>query len=155
MVILHAKATSCCNCLKLMIVQKRKLSARDAKRIVELIVRIVHLINSEHSFKAALIKWLIVSHKRQSFYQRLNLTPHFGKDGGIIGVFMAQSMNLPAPIIIVVRLWLNEGIELIDYLAIPHNNNSDGTHRTAFIVGCLEVYGCEIKHVFYFSQTKR
>ena len=63
----------------------------------------------------------------QAFYQRLYLRPYFGEYWCVLSVFLAETMHLRTPIIIIVRLWLDERVERIHYLAITHN---DDTYRT-------------------------
>ena len=76
-----------------MVGQITESAARGGKGVVELVVGIVHLIDTEDGFKAALIKGLVVGHKRQSLNQRLYLCPHFRKDRSIVSVFMTEAMN--------------------------------------------------------------
>jgi len=64
MVILQLITTGSGNSVKLVVFQVRKHTTRNTKCIVELIVRIVHLIDTKHSFKTALVKGLIVCNKR-------------------------------------------------------------------------------------------
>ena len=54
---------------------------------VKLIVGIVHLIDSENGFEAALVESLVMCHQRQSLYERLYLLPHFGEDWSVLCVF--------------------------------------------------------------------
>jgi hypothetical protein len=60
---------------------------------------------------------------------------------------VAKTMNLAAPIVIIIRLRLNEGIEGIYYLAIPNYNYANGTDAAPLIIGCLKVYCCKVFHI--------
>ena len=90
--------------------------ARCGASTVELIVGIVHLIDTEDGFQAALVKGLIMGYQRQSIDKSLYLLPYFGEDRGILCIFCTKSMHLTAPVIIILRFGLDEGIELIHYL---------------------------------------
>ena len=59
------------------------------KGIKELIVRVVHLIDTKHGFQTSLVKRLIVSHKWQTINQRFYLLPYLWEDGRFIRIFMA------------------------------------------------------------------
>ena len=134
------------NGVELVLGQIREFSTRYAQGVVELVVRVVHLIDTHHGFQAALIKRLVVGHEGQAFNQRLYLRPHLGKDGSFFRIFTAEAMHLAAPVVIVVRLRLNERIERIHYLAISHNDNTYRTNAAALVVGCLKIYRCKIPH---------
>ena len=53
-----------------------------------------------------------MGHQRQPLYLRRNLCPYFWKNPGIQGIFQGQSMYLRIPIGVILRLWLDEGVEL-------------------------------------------
>jgi len=61
--------------------------------------------------------------KGQTLYQWLYLRPYFGEYWCVLSVFLAETMHLRTPIIIIVRLWLDEGVERIHYLAITHKKS--------------------------------
>ena len=88
-----------------------------------------------------------MGHKRQAFYQRLNLRPNFGEHRGVISIFMTGPMYLTAPEVIIVRLGLDEGVERIYYLTITHNDYSNGTNRRTLIVSRFKIYCCKILHI--------
>ena len=121
-VVLHAETTSLGNCLELMVRQTGELAAGGAKGVVELVVRIIHLITTEYCLQAAFIEGSIMSHKGQALNQRLYLRPHFWKDGSIICILTAEAVNLRTPVVIVVWFRLNEGVEGIYNLSVPDNN---------------------------------
>ena len=83
-------------------------AARRYAGAVELVVGIVHLIDAEHGLLAAFVKRLVVGHQGQTLYQRLYLPPHFRKNRGAGGVGGAKSVNLAAPIAVVLGFWLYE-----------------------------------------------
>jgi hypothetical protein len=106
--VLHAKAACLGDGMELVVRQIGELAARDTKGVVKLIIGIIHLIDAEYGFQAAFVERLVMCHKRQAFNQGFYLCPHFRKDRSIIGISITESMNLLAPIVIVVRLRLNE-----------------------------------------------
>ena len=50
---------------------------------MELIVGIVHLINTEDGLKATLVEGLVMGNERKTGNLRLYLLPHVREDGGI------------------------------------------------------------------------
>ena len=61
-------------------------SARSYAGAVERIIGIVHLIDAEDRFQAALVERLVVGYERQTGYLWLYLFPHFGEDGRIFSI---------------------------------------------------------------------
>ena len=57
------------------------------------------------------------------------LCPYFREYGGISGIVGAQSVYLTAPIVVVFWLGLDEGVELVHYLPVAHDDYSDRAHR--------------------------
>ena len=47
-------------------------------------------------------------------------------------------------------LWLDQGIERIHYLTVPHNDNSYRANRRTLIVSRFKVYSCKIFHCMSF-----
>ena len=67
MMILKVVTTGGCNSVELMIGQRMtELSAGCCEGIVKAVVRIVHLIDSEHSFQTTFIEAGIMSHEWDS-----------------------------------------------------------------------------------------
>ena len=126
----------------------RKLPTRHTKGVVELVVRIIHLITTEYCLQAAFIEGSIMSHKGQALNQRLYLFPYLRKNGGIVCVFTTEAVNLRTPVVIVVWFRLNEGVEGIHNLSVPDNNYAHRTNRTPLVIGCLKIYCCKISHIF-------
>jgi hypothetical protein len=97
--------------MQLVVWQIGERTTRDTKRIVELIVRIVHLIYTEHGLQTTFIKGLVMGHKGQTFYQWLYLCPDLWEYWCFLSILTAEAMYLAAPVIIIVWLGLNERIE--------------------------------------------
>ena len=85
-----------------------KHSARDTKGVIKLIVGIVHLIYTEGCLEATLVEGFVMCHEGQSFNKWFYLSPNFREEWGRVGIVTTQSVNLRAPVVIVVRLRLNE-----------------------------------------------
>ena len=63
-VVLQLVATFGGYSVQLVVGQITELAAGGCKRVVELIIRVVHLIYTEYSFQTTFIKRLVVCHKR-------------------------------------------------------------------------------------------
>ena len=57
-------------------------------------------------------------------------------------------MHLTAPVVVIVGLWLDEGVEGIYYLAITHYDDTYRANRTTLIVGRFKIYGSEVSQLF-------
>ena len=120
--------------------------ARGDAGAVEVVVGIVHLIDTEDGFQAALVERLVMRHKRKPRYLRLYLLPHFGEDRRIVCVCSAKAMHLTTPVIVILWLWLDERVETIYHLTSSNNNHADRAHRRTLIVGGFKIYSCKIFH---------
>jgi hypothetical protein len=125
-----------------------KHSASDTEGVIKLIVGVVHLIATEGSLQTPFIKWFVVGNEGQALYQWFYLCPYLGEDAGVLGVLTAEAMNLTAPVVIVVRLWLDEGVVSVNYLTIADDDDADGADAAALVVGGFEVYCCKVFHLF-------
>ena len=63
--------------------------ARCYAGAMELIIGIIHLIDTEDGLQTTLVEGLVVRHQWQSFDERLYLPPHFGEYRGIVRVLSA------------------------------------------------------------------
>lgn len=88
------------------VAESRPTPARCYASAVKLIVGVVHLIDAECGFKAALVECLVVRYQWQALDQRLNLRPHIGENRGILGVGGAKAVDLTASEAVVFRLRL-------------------------------------------------
>ena len=118
--------------------------ARGDAGAVELVVGIVHLIYTEYGFQTTLVKGFVVGYQWQSLYKGLYLLPYFGEDWGMLCIFCTKAMHPTAPVIVILWLWLDKGVELIYNLAVTYYNDSNRADRRAFVVGGLEIYCCKI-----------
>lgn len=124
-----------------------KDAARGAERVVEHVVGIVHLIDSEHCFQASLVERTIVCHERKVLNEWFYLCPHLWKDWCFAGVGTAKTVHSGAPVVVIVWLWLDERVERVCYLAIADDDDANRADRRTAAVGCLEVNCCKVEHV--------
>ena len=55
-------------------------------------------------------------------------------------------MHLTAPVVVILRLRLDERVETIYHLTSSNNNHADRAHRRTLIVGGFKIYSCKIFH---------
>lgn len=101
-----------------------EVTAGGSTSAKELIIRVIHLVAAEHGLQAALVEWTVVSHKRQTLDERLYLLPNVRENWSVFGIFLSQTVHTGVPIIIVVRLGLNQRIEAVDKLAVADDDNA-------------------------------
>ena len=127
--------------------------ARGDASAVEVVVGIVHLIDAEDGFQAALVERLVMCHKRKPRYLRLNLLPYFGEDRRTVCIRSAKTMHLTAPVVVILWLWLDERVETIHHLTSSNNNHANSAYRRTLIIGGFKIYSCKIFHcckvIFY------
>ena len=97
--------------MQLMVGQLWKSLARSHTCAVEFVIRIIHLIATEYSLQATFIKGLIMGHEWEPLYQWLYLLPNFRENWGIFSILACEAMHLGTPIVIIVRLRLDQRIE--------------------------------------------
>lgn len=89
---------------------------------MKLIVGIVHLIDTEHGFQTTLVKSLVVGNQWKSFNLWLYLPPYLGEYWSILCVSGTKTMYLAAPIVVILRFGLYEGVEPIHNLTATNNH---------------------------------
>ena len=136
-----------CNSMQLMILCTGKSPAGSGKGVVKAVVGIIHLINLERGFKAALVKAFVMSHQRQPLNERLHLLPHLAEHRCLLGIFARQAMHSAAPIGVIVWLGLYKRIERVGNLTVTHNHHAHAAHRTTLAVGRLKIYSRKIFHL--------
>ena len=123
-----------------------EVAARSLAGAEELVVGIVHLIDTEHGPEAALVKRTVVRHQWQPFDQRFDLPPHDREDGRVVGVFVRESVYLLTEPGVVVRLWMDKRVERVGDDAAAHHHHTHAANATALPIGGLEVYGGKVGH---------
>ena len=92
---------------------------------IERIVGVVHLIHAEDCLEACLIECLVVGYKRQSFYLWFYLFPDIRENWSFLCVFTAEAVDAGANIVIVVRLRMDQRVELVYFLSVSDNNHTN------------------------------
>lgn len=111
--------------VELMVLKMSELAAGCGKGVVELVVRIIHLIDAKDGFQAGFIEGAVVGNKGQTFDERLDLCPDLREDGGFFSVLATKAVDTGAPVVVVVGLGLDERVEGIYYLPTSHNDYTD------------------------------
>jgi hypothetical protein len=75
---------------------------------VEFVVGIVHLVTAEHGLQTAFVESFVMGDEGQALNQRFYLLPYFREDWGLLSILTTKTMNLAAPIVIVVGFRLNQ-----------------------------------------------
>ena len=125
----------------------RPTLARCHTGAIEHVVGIVHLIDTEDGFQAALIEGLVVGHKGKIGNLGLYLLPYLGKDGSILGIISTQAVHLTAPVVVIIWLWLDERVEPVSNLTVTHDDDANSADRRPFVVGCFKVYCSKVLHL--------
>ena len=148
MVVFEVVATSFSNSVQLMIGEEfSEMTAGGPACAKELIIRVIHLVAAENSLEAALVEGTVVGHKRQALDKRRYLLPHVRENRSVFGVFLSQAVHAGVPIIIVVRLRLNQGIEAVDKLAVADDDDTNRADACWAVVGGFEIDGGEVLHL--------
>jgi len=122
------------------------IPSRCRQRVVEYIVRIVHLIDAEHLLEATFIKRAVVGDQWQSLDARFNLFPYEGEDRSVLRVFRSQTMDLAAEPLVVLRFRMDQAVETIHDFSLTHHYDANAAGAAGTLVGRLEIYRCEISH---------
>ena len=125
MVVFEVVATGLSDSVELVVREEfAEVTARGSAGAKELIIRIIHLVAAKHGLQAALVKGTVVSHQRQALDERRYLLPHVRENRSVFGVFLPQAVHTGVPIIIVIRLGLNQRIETVDKLTVADDDNA-------------------------------
>ena len=123
-----------------------EVTARCSTSAEKLIIRIIHLVAAHDCLKASLVERTIVRHQWQAFDEWLYLFPNVWKHRRIFGIRLGDAMNQSIPIQVIVRLWLDKGVERIYELPFPHDHNAHAAHAGTLVVGGLEIDGGKVVH---------
>ena len=126
-----------------------EMAAGSGQRIEELVIRVVHLVNSEHLFETAFIEGTVVRHKRQALDHRGYLLPHVRKHRSIFRILLRQPVDLLAEPLVILGLRMDEGVEGINDFSTPYYYHANATDTATLLVGCFEIYCCKISHIVH------
>lgn len=123
-----------------------EVAARSPTGAIELIIGIVHLIDAEHGLEATLVEGTVVRHQRQTFDQRLYLSPHHGEYGRVVSVLVREAVYFLAEPGVVVGFGMDERVERVGDDAAAHHHHAHAAHAAALSVSGLEIYGGKVGH---------
>ena len=147
MVVHEVISAGCGDGLELM-VRKTAAEVTSGSRegVVELIVGIVHLIDTEHGLEAPLVETGVVRNERESLDERFYLLPDVWEYRCIFSSLRAKTVYLLAEPLVVLRLGVDETVEGVHNLSVTHYHHSDGAYAGGLLVRRLEVNSCKISH---------
>ena len=114
--------------------------------IEELVIRIIHLVDTEDLFQASFVEPGIVGHQRKTLDHRGNLFPHLGEYRRIFSILRSQAVYLAAEPLVVFRFGMDQAIEGIHDNAAADDDYTHTADAAALLVGGLEVYGSKVGH---------
>lgn len=72
--------------------------------------------------------------------------PHIREHRCIVCIFLGKPMHLLAEPLVILRLWMNQRIEGINYFSSTYNHHAYAAHARRLLIGRLEIYCCKIFH---------
>ena len=132
--------------MELVVGQLWKSTTGSHTGAVEFVVGIVHLVTAEHGLQTTFVESFVMGDEGQALNQRFHLFPYFWEDWGFLSILTTETMNLAAPIVIVVGFWLYQRIELVHNLAVTHDYHTNGADAGSLVVGRLEIDCCKVPH---------
>ena len=121
-------------------------AAGARQRVQENVIRIVHLIDPEHGFQAALVERGVMRHERKPFNEWLDFLPNIRKNRSVLRVLWTQAVDVLTEPSVVLRLRMDERVEPLHDLSPTDNYDSDAAYTAGTLVGRLEVYRRKISH---------
>ena len=140
-------AAGSCDRLQLVIRQTAAVMlAGCGQGIIELIVRVIHLIYSENFFQASFIELAIMGNEGKALNHRGDSLPDIWKHRSVISILLRKTMDLLAKPLIVLRFRMYQAVERIHNTAVTYDNHSHAAYAGAALVSGLEINCCEIFH---------
>ena len=153
MVVHELISAGCCDGLQLMVRKPAaEVTAGSRQGVVELIVRVVHLIYPEDSLETAFVETGVVRNEGESLDERFNLLPDVWEYRCIFSVLRPQTVNPLAEPLVVLRLGMDETVEGVHYFSVTYYHHSDGADAGRLLIRRFEVYCCKISHFFPYSR---
>src|SRR5574344_1071823 len=119
---------------------------RCFQRVVEDIIRVIHLICPECSLEASFVESGIMRYQWKALDAWCNLFPDIRKYRSLVRISLRQSVNSLAAPVVIVRLRLNQGVESFDEFATTHDNNAHRAYAGRVRIGSLKVECSERVH---------
>ena len=113
---------------------------------MELIVGIVHPIDTEHGLETSFIETGVVRNEGEALDERFNLLPDVWEYRCIFSVLRPQTVNPLAEPLVVLRIGVDETVEGVHNLPVTHYHHSDGAYAGGLLVRRLEINSCKISH---------
>ena len=120
MVLGEVVTTPRCNDIQI-VTASRPYFARGYQGTEEGVIGIVHLVNSEDSLEATLVKSPVVSHQWESCNPGFYLCPYLGEHASLLGVLLGKPMYAGTLVGIVFGFGLDERVVAVHYLTISNN----------------------------------
>ena len=97
-------STGCRNGLELMVGEKSaKMMPGGPEGIIKNVVRVVHLVNPEDRFEAALVEGSMMGNQGKTFDQGYDLLPYIREYRCILRIFGSESMDFLAEPLVMLR----------------------------------------------------
>ena len=143
------EVVSACGCHRLELVIWKpvpKMPTGGRQRIVEHIIRIVHPINPVHSLQAALVEAAVMGDERKVPDERRGFLPDFGEERGILGVIRAESVDLHAEPLVVLRLRMDEAVEGVCDKTAADDHQPHAADARGLLVRRFEIDSAKVSH---------
>ena len=147
MVVHEVISAGCGDGLELMVRKPAaEVTSGSREGVVELVVGIVHLIDTEHGLEASFVETGVVRNEGEALDERFNLLPDVWEYRCIFSILRSKTVYLPAEPLVVLRFGMDETVERVHNLPVTHYHHSDGAYAGGLLVRRLEIDSCKISH---------
>ena len=147
MVVHEVISAGCGDGLELMVRKPAaEVTSGSREGVVELVVGIVHLIDTEHGLEASFVETGVVRNEGEALDERFNLLPDVWEYRCIFSILRSKTVYLPAEPLVVLRFGMDETVERVHNLPVTHYHHSDGAYTGGLLVRRLEINSCKISH---------
>ena len=147
MVVHEVISAGCGDGLELMVRKPAaEVTSGSREGVVELVVGIVHLIDTEHGLEASFVETGVVRNEGEALDERFNLLPDVWEYRCIFSILRSKTVYLPAEPLVVLRFGMDETVERVHNLPVTHYHHSDGAYAGGLLVRRLEINSCKISH---------
>jgi hypothetical protein len=105
-----------------------EVSPGSSQRIMEHVVRIVHLIHPVDGLETAFVKAAVMSHQRKVSYEMSSFPPHLGEYRSVLSVILAKAVYAHAEPLVVVRFRMDKAVEGIRDKTLTYNHETDAAN---------------------------
>ena len=133
--------------LKLMVWEPLSIiPSRCRQGIMELIVRVVHLIDAKYLLETSLVKSAVVGYERKSLDERTGFFPDIRENGSVLRILRSQAMDSPAEPLVIIRFGMDQAVESVRDPSVTYDDDPDAADAARAFVRCLEIYRRKISH---------